>query len=897
MLAKVSKTLTDIKPHRQIMLMLFVFISLLYLNTVFNDYNLDDELVTINHRLTSKGINGIPEIFSSPYYQDDMGYNYEYRPIVLVTFAIEHSVFGETPQVSHAINLLLYVAVCLLLYSCLTVLLTNISNWFILSTVLLFASHPIHTEVVASIKNRDEILTMLGAMLSLRMLLYYADKKKPLYFILSIVFFLLAMFSKKTIVTVIVIMPVLLILFRNIKLLPLILFVSICFVGIIPILELYNWRDVIIYFSLLNISVCIFYLLKHNDFFRTLFFQNKSAVETAKAQIKIDDYWFSITKEQFYWVTGFVIVFSASLFFFNSNLFLLPCLVFLLLPLFTRDDLKMISIAGFTLIALSLVLLNNGYAFNELTLIALLTLLDWLKENKKLKYLIIGCIGVIYLSGFLVIDFESALGSCFLFLYFFLKHTRLKLLPLIVPVITFIGIIWNAIQDIDIITKDLTFAYSIFYHASLIIFLYSGKTYRFLRLAIFLILFIVGLLDTIGNSKTFNRLLAPMTYIEESKIPAILEEQAYRPLEYVETVTTAASDFETRFGTGMVILGKYLKLVFLPYPMSFYYGYKEISEYSIYAPLPIFFLVLHFLLFVAALLLINKKPILAAGLFIYILAIAPFSNIMFPIPGMMADRFLFVPSLGFSIILSWLIFKVFKTSLSSESSYEWKSINRNVKYTFLAVLVLYSSVTFSRNLQWKNHLTLMRHDIKHLENSAQAHNLLATNLMKYSFYKEYAAESNSMRHEAIIHFKKALAIYPDFFNVYYNLGRAFVVVNDYESAYPCFIKVHSMDTTLSEVTLNIAMIAESRGDNNTAIEYYEKLIRINPYVKHSYSSLSYLYFRLGQYEKSIDVNKKAILYNNAWKDPYQNIANVYFHLKDTLQAQRYIQEGQLKGRE
>jgi hypothetical protein len=39
--------------------------------TLLNDYN----LVTQNHRLTSKGISAIPEIYGSPYYKDDMGYS------------------------------------------------------------------------------------------------------------------------------------------------------------------------------------------------------------------------------------------------------------------------------------------------------------------------------------------------------------------------------------------------------------------------------------------------------------------------------------------------------------------------------------------------------------------------------------------------------------------------------------------------------------------------------------------------------------------------------------------------------------------------------------------------------------------------------------------------------
>ena len=82
----------------------FAFSALLYLNTIPNKYNMDDELVTINHRLTSKGLSAITEIFTEPYYKDKLGYSYEYRPVVLFSFAIEHQFLGESPHRSHFFN-------------------------------------------------------------------------------------------------------------------------------------------------------------------------------------------------------------------------------------------------------------------------------------------------------------------------------------------------------------------------------------------------------------------------------------------------------------------------------------------------------------------------------------------------------------------------------------------------------------------------------------------------------------------------------------------------------------------------------------------------------------------------------------------------------------------------
>ena len=148
-------------------LLIAVFSFALYANSIPNDYAMDDELVTQNHRLTSQGIKAIPEIFTSTYYSDKMGYAYDYRPIVHVSFALEHELFGESPHVSHFINVLLYVLLCVLLYITLKKFLP-LPDIFLVAITLLFTAHPVHTEVVSSIKNRDELLALIFGLAAFR---------------------------------------------------------------------------------------------------------------------------------------------------------------------------------------------------------------------------------------------------------------------------------------------------------------------------------------------------------------------------------------------------------------------------------------------------------------------------------------------------------------------------------------------------------------------------------------------------------------------------------------------------------------------------------------------------------------------------------------------------------
>src|ERR1700747_3576458 len=150
--------------HYKYYLLLITIVVLVFSNSISNNYNMDDNLVTQHHPFTSnKGISTIINIFSSPYYKDDMGNSYGYRPIVLLSFFLEHFFLGESPIISHLFNLLFYALTVVLLFKLLVTLFGEKALFLAFLSTLFFAVHPIHTEVVASIKNRDEILAFLFA--------------------------------------------------------------------------------------------------------------------------------------------------------------------------------------------------------------------------------------------------------------------------------------------------------------------------------------------------------------------------------------------------------------------------------------------------------------------------------------------------------------------------------------------------------------------------------------------------------------------------------------------------------------------------------------------------------------------------------------------------------------
>ena len=74
-------------------------------------------------------------------------------------------------------------------------------------TALLFALHPLHTEVVANIKGRDEIFSMLGAVATLYFCLKYVESHKYYHLLLAFLTMTFALFSKENAIVFVAVVP------------------------------------------------------------------------------------------------------------------------------------------------------------------------------------------------------------------------------------------------------------------------------------------------------------------------------------------------------------------------------------------------------------------------------------------------------------------------------------------------------------------------------------------------------------------------------------------------------------------------------------------------------------------------------------------------------------------
>ena len=179
-----------------------------YGNTIRHDFVLDDDVVFRYNRYVQSGLKGIPDIISNGFLHGFNGRNDQsYRPVVLIFFAIEKSFFGNNPTALHLLNVLYYGLLCCLLFYLLKLLMPQRDEWLLLFMALLFVVHPLHTEVVANIKGRDEILHALFLISSLVFVFKYLKEHSKSLLVYGLLSFFLALLCKEMAVTYIVLLP------------------------------------------------------------------------------------------------------------------------------------------------------------------------------------------------------------------------------------------------------------------------------------------------------------------------------------------------------------------------------------------------------------------------------------------------------------------------------------------------------------------------------------------------------------------------------------------------------------------------------------------------------------------------------------------------------------------
>ncbi len=193
------------------LLILFVFSFIVYGKSItFNITNFDDDTFTLRKSNYLSNFKNIPSFFLTDCY---LGKETQYyRPILTISFAIEHLIFGNNLKGFHTTNILLYICALFIIFVFLSKL--NLNKNILKIFILLFAMHPVLSSVPVWIPARNDTLLTIFFLSSLINFINYTKTNKTKYLILHFIFFFLSLFSKETTVLLIVIYPLLIYCFN-----------------------------------------------------------------------------------------------------------------------------------------------------------------------------------------------------------------------------------------------------------------------------------------------------------------------------------------------------------------------------------------------------------------------------------------------------------------------------------------------------------------------------------------------------------------------------------------------------------------------------------------------------------------------------------------------------------
>lgn len=178
-------------------LLLLAACLLSYANGVPGEFTYDDKaIVRDNPRIRAP--ENLGEIFTTQYFGGERGTGTAYRPVLLLSYAVQWWIHGGEPAAFHAVNVLVHGAATLLFARLLLTL--GIAPPAALASALLFAVHPIHVEAVTSIVGRGETQAAALVLGYLLLGLRFTDRRGRRWLSLSLALLLygLAVLTKES---------------------------------------------------------------------------------------------------------------------------------------------------------------------------------------------------------------------------------------------------------------------------------------------------------------------------------------------------------------------------------------------------------------------------------------------------------------------------------------------------------------------------------------------------------------------------------------------------------------------------------------------------------------------------------------------------------------------------
>jgi hypothetical protein len=333
--------------------------------------------------------------------------------------------------------------------------------------------------------------------------------------------------------------------------------------------------------------------------------------------------------------------------------------------------------------------------------------------------------------------------------------------------------------------------------------------------------------------------------------------------------------FGEKSATIFLTLGWYIKLLFAPWPLTHdYYPYhvpkvnwsdwRALLSFAFYAGAG-----------VLSVLNMRKRPVWAYAFVFWVITLSIVSNIFVSVGTFMNERFVYMPSVAFCLLLGWFFARKIPDWISAGSDQP----NFVSAAVFVTLTALFAGLAALRIPDWKDEPTLNMSALRVSPNSARSHCFYVTSIYKETFTKLKTKEEKAPWVDTMeYHINRSLQIYPEY-------GAALIMKAAVDAAR--FEQDGQLDKLFHGFEIVLEKIPYNTNVRTFIDQYMEYLNSSNP---DKYLSFCYRTGYLQYYKKLRDpktgLHFMEFALKRQWEDKrtYESAAEIYQALGDGQRA-------------
>lgn len=282
--------------------------------------------------------------------------------------------------------------------------------------------------------------------------------------------------------------------------------------------------------------------------------------------------------------------------------------------------------------------------------------------------------------------------------------------------------------------------------------------------------------------------------------------------------------------------------------------------------------------------LINTKDLVSFGILFFLVTSAVTNNFFIKIASNFADRFLFVPVIGYLLFLAGIILRLLKIQPGDAVK------NKTARFIFFGLCLLFCFLSYARIPVWQNNFELYKSGVITAPNSARTYSSLGYAYINKAQYASNLNDQSLFLSEAKENFKQSLNIVATNFDSYFNLGNIALMEGDTNAAKNFYQQCLKLSPEYRMANHNLALIYSNRNQNDSALYYLDKIPMNIAEYQMEYPVYSYIYLQKKNFQKARYYTEKGI--SEAPNDPvnYKNMSEVFLALDDTANAIAYYQK-------